>query len=226
MAGASSKKVILAALAGNMLIAVTNSDETNMVACQVAWTLHHTPTKIARIRSAQYLDNPELFTGNALPIDVLISPEEIVTNYISNIIEYPGALQVLDFADGRAVLVGLKAYYGGPLVGHELRTLREHMPGFDTRVVAIFRRGRAIIPDGLTVIEADDEVFFISASENVRAVMRELRKLDKPVKHIMVAGGGNIGTRLANALETRDLDGIVTLVPAGVDIGEADDTIH
>ena len=185
----------------DMLIAVTNSDETNMVACQVAWTLHHTPTKIARIRSAQYLAHPELFMDNALPIDVLISPEEIVTNYISNIIEYPGALQVLEFANGRAVLVGLRAYYGGPLVGHELQEIRKHMPTIDTRVAAIYRRGRAIIPMGHTVIEADDEVFFIAARENIRAVMKELRRVDKKARRVMIAGGGNIGKRLAERLE-------------------------
>ena len=185
----------------DMLIAVTNSDETNMVACQVAWTLHHTPTKIARIRSAQYLANPELFVGNALPIDVLISPEEIVTNYISNIIEYPGALQVLDFAEGKVVLVGLKAYYGGPLVGHELQDIRKHMPNIDTRVAAIYRRGRAIIPMGHTVIEADDEVFFVAAREHIRDVMGEMRRLDKKNKRIIIAGGGNIGKRLAERLE-------------------------
>ena len=185
----------------DMLIAVTNSDETNMVACQVAWTLHHTPTKIARIRSAQYLAHPDLFKGNALPIDVLISPEEIVTNYIGNIIEYPGALQVLDFADGQAVLVGLRAYYGGPLVGHELREIRKHMPNIDTRVAAIYRRGRAIIPMGNTVVEADDEVFFIAAREHIRQVMKELRRVDRKNKRLMIAGGGNIGKRLAERLE-------------------------
>ncbi len=185
----------------DMLIAVTNSDETNMVACQVAWTLQHTPTKIARIRSAQYLAHPDLFKGNALPIDVLISPEEIVTNYIGNIIEYPGALQVLDFADGQAVLVGLRAYYGGPLVGHELREIRKHIPNIDTRVAAIYRRGRAIIPMGNTVVEADDEVFFIAAREHIRHVIKELRRVDKKSKRIMIAGGGNIGKRLAERLE-------------------------
>lgn len=187
----------------DMLIAVTNRDETNMVACQVAWTLHHTPTKIARIRSAQYLAHNELFIGNALPIDVLISPEEIVTNYISNIIEYPGALQVLDFANGKAVLVGLRAYYGGPLVGHELQALRQHMPNIETRVAAIYRRGRAIIPMGNTVIEAGDEVFFIAAREHIRAVIKELRRVDKKNKRILIAGGGNIGKRLAERLENR-----------------------
>jgi len=187
----------------DMLIAVTNSDEVNMTACQVAWALHHTPTKIARIRSSEYLKHSELFRGNAIPVDVIISPEEIVTNYIFNIIEYPGALQVLDFADGRVVLVGLRAYYGGPLVGHQLSELPKHTPGTDTRVAAIYRRGRAIIPMGHTVIEAGDEVFFIAAREDIRVVIREMRKLDKRNKRIIIAGGGNIGKRLAERLEKR-----------------------
>jgi len=187
----------------DMLIAVTNTDEVNMIACQVAWALHHTPTKIARIRSVQYLKHNDLFRGNAVPIDVIISPEEIVTNYIYNIIEYPGALQVLDFADGKVVLVGLRAYYGGPLVGHQLSELPKHTPGTDTRVAAIYRRGRAIIPRGHTVIEAGDEVFFIAARGDIRVVIRELRKLDKRNKRIIIAGGGNIGKRLAERLEKR-----------------------
>jgi trk system potassium uptake protein TrkA len=185
----------------DMILAVTNSDETNMVACQVAYTLFHTPTKIARVRSAEYLTYPQLFAQDALPVDVLISPEQIITDYVQRLIEYPGALQVVDFAGGKVQLVGLKAYYGGPLVGQALRTLREHIPGIDTRVAAVFRRGKAILPEGGTVIEADDEVFFIAARKNIRAVMSELRRLDKPCKRVVIAGGGNIGTRLAKALE-------------------------
>ncbi|WP_126457045.1 Trk system potassium transporter TrkA [Sulfuriflexus mobilis] len=187
----------------DMILAVTNSDETNMIACQVAYTLFHTPTKIARVREVEYLSRPQLFTQEALPIDVLISPEQLVKDYVERLIEYPGALQVLDFADGRVSLVAVKAYYGGPLVGHELRALREHMPKVATRVAAIFRRGRAIIPEGTTVIEADDEVFFIAANKDIRAVMGELRKLDKPCKRVMLAGGGNIGRRLAKSLESK-----------------------
>jgi trk system potassium uptake protein TrkA len=187
----------------DMLVAVTDSDETNMVACQVAYSVFHTPTKIARIRAVEYLSQPNLFSTTALPIDFLISPEQLITDYIKRLIEHPGALQVLDFADGQVQLVGVKAYYGGPLVGHELRTLRDHMPKVDTRVAAIYRRNRAILPEGHTVIEADVEVFFIAATKDIRAVMGELRRLDKPYKRIMIVGGGNIGKRVAQALESK-----------------------
>lgn len=187
----------------DMLIAVTSSDETNMIACQVAYTLFRTPMKIARIRESAYLTRGGLFHNDAVPIDVLISPEQAVTTYIKRLIENPGALQVLDFAEGKVQLVAVRAYYGGPLVGQELRFLRQHMPGIETRVAAIFRRDRPIIPKGDTVIEADDEVFFVAATPDIRAVMSELRRLDRNNKRVLIAGGGNIGERLAEAMETR-----------------------
>lgn len=185
----------------DMVIAVTNSDEVNMIACQVAYTMFHTPTKIARVRAPEYLNQSKLFHQEALPIDVLISPEQIVTDAIHSLIDHPGALQVTDFADGKVKLVAVRAYYGGPLVGHELRALTEHMPGVEVRVAAIFRRNRPIIPQGHTVIEADDEVFFIADRAHIRAVTSELRNREKRVRRIMIAGGGNIGTRLARSLE-------------------------
>ena len=184
-----------------LMLAVTSSDETNMIACQVAYTIFRTPTKIARVRAAAYTKYRDIFARDALPVDHLISPEQLVTEYIHRLIETPGALQVLDFANGRVRLVGVKAYYGGPLVGHALRELPARMPSVEARVAAIFRRGVGIIPEGDTVIEADDEVFFVAAREHIRSVMGELRKLDKPVRRVMLAGGGNIGRRLAAALE-------------------------
>jgi len=187
----------------DMLVAVTSSDEINMLACQVAYTLFHTPSKIARVRSSAYITRQGLFHNDAIPVDVLISPEQVVTNYLKRLIENPGALQVLDFANGRAQLVAVKAYYGGPLVGQELSSFRQHMPKVDARVAAIFRQDRAIKPEGNTIIEADDEVFFIAATENIRAMMSELRRLDQGYKRIIIAGGGNIGERLAEAIESR-----------------------
>ena len=187
----------------DMLIAVTSSDETNMIACQVAYSLFRTPTKIARIRESAYLSHNELFSNESVPVDVLISPEQAVTTYIKRLIQHPGALQVLDFAGGKVQLVAVRAYHGGPLVGQELRYLRQHMPNVETRVAAIFRRDRPITPQGDTLIEVDDEVFFIAASEDIRAVMSELRRVEKRNKTVMIAGGGNIGERLADALEDR-----------------------
>ena len=185
----------------DMLIAVTNSDEVNMIACQIAHSLFHTPTKIARVRSTAYLTRKGLFSHDAIPVDVLISPEQVVTDHIRRLIEYPGALQVLDFAEGRVQLVAVKAYYGGPLVGQELGFLRRHMPNVDTRVAAIYRRNRPIIPRGDTVIEADDEVFFIAARKDIRTVMGELRRVDRNFRRVVIAGGGHIGERLAETLE-------------------------
>ncbi|MBY8246470.1 Trk system potassium transporter TrkA [Vibrio fluvialis] len=186
----------------DMLVAVTNTDETNMVACQVAFTLFNTPNRIARIRSPEYLTEKEaLFQSGAVPVDHLIAPEELVTSYIERLVQYPGALQVVSFAEEKVSLVAVKAYYGGPLVGNALSALREHMPHIDTRVAAIFRQGRPIRPQGTTIIEADDEVFFVAASNHIRSVMSELQRLEKPYRRIMIVGGGNIGASLAKRLE-------------------------
>ncbi len=204
--GHASYPAVLAQAGGEdaeMVIALTSSDEVNMIACRLAWTLFRTPTKIARVRAPEYLDTEKLFCNDAVPIDVLISPEQAVTDYIHRVIENPGTLQVLDFADGLVRLVCVKAYDGGKLVGKALAHLPEELPGIDTRVAAIFRGGHAIIPEGDTVIHENDEVFFITARHHTRAVMGELRKLGKSVKRVTIAGGGNIGRRLASALESR-----------------------
>ncbi len=186
----------------DMLVAVTNSDETNMIACQVAFTIFNTPNRVARIRSPEYLKQKDaLFQSGAVPVDHLIAPEELVTRYIESLIQYPGALQVVNFADNKVSLVAVKAYYGGPLVGNALSSLRDHMPHIDTRVAAIFRQGRPIRPQGTTIIEADDEVFFVAASINIRSVMSELQRLEKPYRRIMIVGGGNIGSALAKSIE-------------------------
>jgi len=185
----------------DIIVALTNSDEVNMMACEIAYTLYRTPTKIARIRSAEYTNRAELFSDDALNVDVFISPEQLVTEYVERLIKYPGALQVLDFADGKVQLVGVRAFKGGPLVGQRLRELPEHLPKSEARVVAIYRAGRSVPPEGDTVIESGDEVFFLAARADIKKVMSELRKQDAPVKKVVIAGGGNIGFRLARALE-------------------------
>ena len=185
----------------DMVLAVTDSDEINMIACQIAHSLFNTPTKIARVRSPAYLAYPDLFCSGSIPIDVIISPEQVVTEQIQRLIEYPGALQVIDFAGGKIRLVGLRAYYGGALVGQALRELGNHLPSVSTRVAAIYRRDRAIIPTGDTIIEPDDEVFFIATKDDIRTVMQELRRTEEVGTRVIIAGAGNIGFRLAQSLE-------------------------
>ena len=185
----------------DIMLAVTQSDEVNMVACKLAATLYNTPTRIARIRATDYLERREVFSTDNFCVDFSICPEQILTEYIVKLIEFPEALQVLEFAGGRVSLVAVRAVEGGPLVGRPLRFLRTDMPQIDTRVAAILRLDHSINMNGDTVVEAGDEVFFIAATEHIRTVMQELRRMDKPSRRVMIVGGGNIGRRLAKTLE-------------------------
>ena len=188
----------------DVFIALTNSDELNMVACQIMATLFNKDAiRIARIRSTEYTRHSKLFVDEdrAFAVDVTLSPDQLVTEHISRLIRYPGALQVLDFADGRVRLVCARALRGGLLVGQRLQTLREHMPKTDARVAAIYRNGQSVKPTGETVIEHGDEVFFLAARKDIRQVMNEIQRLEEPVRRVVIAGGGNIGFRLAQQLE-------------------------
>jgi trk system potassium uptake protein TrkA len=185
----------------DMLIALTSSDEINMLACQIALTLFKTPTRIARIRARALIANEALFGPGGIPVDVAISPSSLVTDYIAQLVRFPGALQVLEFADGKVRLVATRADRDGALVGHPLRDLPKHIPNVESRVVAIYRGGKGIIPDGDTVVEEGDEVFFLAARKDARTVLREMRKLDEPARKVVIAGGGNIGLDLARTLE-------------------------
>ncbi len=206
LAGHCAHPDVLEAAGGpdaDMIVAVTDSDEVNMIACQVAYTLFHTPTKIARVRAAGYLNHPELAGGEkaALPIDIVISPEQLVTNHIVRLIEHPGVLQVVDFAGGRIQMVGVRAMAGAPAVGQPIRSIAERLPAVNMRIAAIFREGSNIKPEGSVVIEDGDEVFFLVAPSQVDMLTAQFRETDKPYRHIMIAGGGNIGMRLAQRLE-------------------------
>ena len=184
-----------------MILAVTNCDEVNMIACQVAYTLFHTPTKIARIREIEYLKNSPLFAQEALPVDVLISPDRLVTEQIQQLIKHPGALQVLDFADGKVQMVVIRASYSGVLEGNSLRDLKNKLKDIEYKIAIIYSSGKPIIPNGDTIIKADDEIFFISSQKSMNKLLQHIRIKDKPLKNIMISGGGNIGLRLAESLE-------------------------
>jgi trk system potassium uptake protein TrkA len=185
----------------DIIVALTSSDEVNMMACEVAFALFRTPTKIARIRAAEYTSKAALFGADGLAVDVFISPEQLVTEYIERLINHPGTLQVLDFADGKVRLVGVRTRRGGLLVGHSLSELPQHLKKLEVRIVAIYRDGRAVAPDGDTVIQDGDEVFFLAARDDIQRAMTEMRRGDDPVRRVVIAGGGNIGFRLAQSLE-------------------------
>ncbi len=188
----------------DMLIALTNSDEINMVACQIAYSLFNTPLTIARVRAAEYLCHKELFSHENIPVDVLISPEQLVTKNITRLIEHPGALQVLDFADGHVRMIAMRAQDGSSMVGHQISELNTNMPGnVEARVAAIFRRGESIPPKAKTIIEIGDIVYVLSTKKDAKLIMSKLRCENENYRRIMLAGGGNIGSRLARHLEKK-----------------------
>lgn len=188
----------------DLIIAVTQSDQTNLVACKLAHALFNVPTRIARLRGADFLENDALLSPENFAVDYALCPEEVITEYITRLIEFPEALQVLGFGENRLALVAVRAYAGGLLVGKPIKDMPDHLPKHvDARIAAIFRRDRAITPTGETVIEDGDEVFVLSADEHIRTVMRELRRMLRPVQRVMIAGGGNIGLRVAQALEDK-----------------------
>ena len=188
----------------DMIIAVTQSDQTNLVACKLAQSVFNVPTRIARLRARDFLEDATLLSPENFAVDFALCPEQVITDYIRRLIEFPEALQVLNFAKGRVCLVAVRAYDGGTLVGRPIKEMREHLPpDMDARIAAIFRRDQPVFPEGETTVEAGDEVFLLAATEHIRPVLRQLRRMMTPVERIMIAGGGNIGLRLAKVLEKR-----------------------
>lgn len=186
----------------NMIVALTSSDETNMVACQVAYTLFHTPTKIARVRTGDYLNYKDLFVQEALPVDVLISPELLVSKYVQNLIEHPGALQVLNFANGKVQLVAIRINSTSNLVGKSISKIFADNSTNDASIVAIYRNHEAIPINENTTLSSGDDLFFVAASEHAKKITTQLQGLDKPNRRVLIAGGGNIGSQLAQILES------------------------
>ncbi len=206
VAGNAAQPEILAeagAADTDMLFAVTASDETNLVACKVGHAVFNIPTRIARIRSTWFARHPELLAPECFSVDHAICPEQIVTEYIERLIEFPEALEVVEFAGGKLDLVAVRAVEGGTLVRHPLRYLETLLPDVAARIAAIYRNDRPLELTPEVVVQPGDEVFILADSRRIRAVMTELRKMDNPVRRVIIAGGGNIGLRLASALEGR-----------------------
>lgn len=193
----------------DLLIACAAQDETNLVCCKVAQIVFNIPTRIARVRSSGFDDDARLVGPEGFAVDRIICPEESLTRYIGKLIEYPEAMQVREFAGGRACLASVRARTGAPMVGHTIAELRADAPDVAVRIVAIYRRfpdepDRFVACDGTTRIEPGDEVFVLAASEHIAHVLAALHRRGatavQPVRRIMIAGGGRVGLRLARQL--------------------------
>ncbi len=185
----------------DMLIACSPLDETNLVACKVAHDLFNVATTIARVRSPEFDNGSPLLGKAGFAVDHVICPEQSVTAYIRKLIEYPEALQVLEFANGLVSLIAVRAVPGGPLVAHSLAEIPALVPDAQMRIVAIYRQDTVItVLDGATRIEAGDEVFVLAATQHIRTVLGALHKMDGPVRRLMLAGGGKVGLRLAREI--------------------------
>ena len=187
----------------DLFIACAPMDETNLVACKVAHDRFNVPTTIARLRSPEFEDgSPLMDKTTGFAVDRVICPEESVTRYIGQLVQHPEALQVLEFAQGLVSLIAVRAVAGGPLVRHSLAEIPALVPGTDMRIVAIYRQDQALTDlDGRTRIEPGDEVFVLAAKQHLDTVLGALRERDRPVKRLMIAGGGKVGLRLARQVK-------------------------
>tara|TARA_Y100000768_G_scaffold271570_1_gene207669 strand:- start:7049 stop:8422 length:1374 start_codon:yes stop_codon:yes gene_type:complete len=186
----------------DILIAVTRSDEVNLVSCHLAKKMFNVPNVIARLRNSEYQVTTSGFDLDLFSIDSIISPSRLVTNFIKNIIEHPGAFQAFDFADGKLQVIGATVLKDGPLSGQKLSEFRKHLPNVDVKVIAIYRDRKTLPVHGSTVIETGDDVFFLATRENMRFIS-ELRKNQSRVENIMIAGGGNVGMTLAGKIASK-----------------------
>lgn len=185
----------------DMLIAVTANDEINMVACQIASALYNTPKKLARIRSAAYVDDVHLFNPDVIPIDVIISPEQLVTQYLQRIVAQPEVREVHEFFNGKAQLVAVRVDRTSEMAGQPVKHLLNILPKISMRVAAIFRNNRPITAKGAVELNAEDEIYFLSETRHISKLVQVFRPAYKRYERIMIAGGGNIGKQLARHIE-------------------------
>jgi trk system potassium uptake protein TrkA len=185
----------------DMVIAVTGSDEVNMAACHVAKSIYNVPKRIARLRANEYLRDEDGFDKTHFSISEVITPNILITDYVKNILDHPGAFQTFQFSSGLVQVVAVTVLPEGPLSGKKLSEFKKHMPNVDVKVISIYRDKKHNIPNGDTVVLPDDDVYFLATEENMR-FMSELRKATEKPHNVMIAGGGRVGSALAKKLES------------------------
>ncbi|MBJ6124349.1 Trk system potassium transporter TrkA [Microvirga splendida] len=187
----------------DMLIAVTRSDEVNMVACQVAYSLFNIPRRIARVRHSGYLERKHrgLYAQDQMPIDVIISPEIEVASGIERRFRTPGAFDTVPLAEGRVQLLGIHCNSGAcSLLGRPLSELKTCLPDAGLVVMAVVRNGQAFVPHGSDRIEAGDDVYVVTETGQADRIMRFFGHEEEVARRVIIVGGGNVGLNLANRL--------------------------
>ncbi len=190
----------------DMLIAVTYSDEVNMVACQVAHTVFSIPRKIARVRAQAYLEPQwsDMFQRNHMPIDVIISPEVEVARSVLRRLSAPGAFESTPFLNGRVRMIGTRLAANCPLLHTPLRQLTQLFPDIAAKVVGFERNGKLYTPSGDDQLLPDDNVFIISREDHVGRTLALFGHEEEVARRIIIAGGGNVGLNVASALEKQE----------------------
>lgn len=187
-----------------MIIAVTDSDEVNMVACLIAGAQSKVPKKIARIREREYASYTKIFEQDYLDLDLNINPEKVAAERILKIVEIPGAVEVEDFIGGKLKLVACRLNKKSPVAGKALKDLNELHPEEKILIVAVYRGGETIIPGGTTVLENDDLVFAITVPREAKRVLKTLGAVEAKGNRVLIVGGGDVGFYLAERLEKMD----------------------
>lgn len=189
----------------DMLIAVADSDEINMIACLFANMLSPHTIKIARIRNPEFLENRRIFSPDFLNINLIINPEAEVVKTILRLVEVPGAADVVDFAEGKVKLVGIKVLPVSPMAGIKLKDLDKKGLNQGLLIAAIVRGHQMVIPGGEDTIMANDLVYVVSEGGRMPEVLKLFGKKGGPVNRVLIIGGGNIGSALATELEKRHI---------------------
>ena len=191
-----------AAADSDMIIAVTQADEVNMVACQVAHSLFDIPTKIARVRAQSYLAPTwaDLFNRDHMPIDVIISPEIEVARAISRRLFVPGAFDSIPLADGKVRAIGVRLDGDCPIINTPLRQLTGIFPELNIVVVGIIRGDETIVPTADDQMVPGDEVYFVADNDHVARAMTVFGHEEPEVRRVVIAGGGHVGQFLARLI--------------------------
>lgn len=184
----------------DMIIAVTASDETNLVVCSIATKLFNVPTRIARVRNHELSHYPQLLGKDGFGVSSTIWPEEAVTDALQELIEFPEAQQIINFSDPNASLVSLKATVRAPMTGMPARYLNEHKPDSSIALVSLYRGNRAIDVTPSTIIETGDLVVALTARKDIDFLINEIHGDEKNSRTIIITGNYALSVRLANKL--------------------------